>query len=207
MRTALIITGGPWHDHEGFAVRCRRWLDDAGYEPTVTPLEDAVPRADTDLCVVWTCHFDADPVLANRLSGLAAWTAAGGRLLGLHSATVAAAWHGPWHGVLGAAFTGHPAATHVRWEATAAAANPLSAVGPATWHDEPYRHGEVARDCEILATGTADDGVAHPAAWRRRHGSGLVAYHAGGHDHRAWDAPAYGTAVRALIDVLPPRAR
>ena len=200
--TALIVTGGKWHDHAGFTSRCSGWLTEAGFDASACSLETASIDPSCTLVVVWTCHGTPDPVLAERLDGISGWTAAGGRLLAVHGATVAAAWHQPWRDTVGAAFTGHPESTMISWQPTAVTGNPLPEA--AAWHDEPYRHQGPDGDAEILLTGNAGDGP-HPAAWRRRYGDGQVAYLAGGHDERAWDAPAYRTMVLAMIAALGTR--
>jgi type 1 glutamine amidotransferase len=201
--TALIITGGKWHDHAGFTARCSGWLADAGVAAGACSLETAQIDRSCSLVVVCTCHSTPDPELALRLDAISAWTRAGGHLLAVHGATVAAAWHQPWRDTLGASFIGHPESTTVSWRSTACVSNPLS--GTAAWHDEPYRHKGPDADAEILLTGDAGDGP-HAAAWRRQHGAGQVIYFAGGHDARAWDSTEYRAMILAMIAAMAPQS-
>lgn len=207
-KKALLLLGGTWHDFEGFRQRITPLLNGAGYavEPTYE-MQAVLDLADEDIdIVVQYTSFGVHERFPDAVPGftpaqalaLADWVSAGGRLLGVHGASVVGAEPNPVHEALvGARFLEHPA-QFVFTVYPVAREHPLIAgVEALAVHDEFYLQ-DYGADLAVHMV-AIDRGRAYPMVWTRQQGAGRVAYIAMGHSGQVWELPGY---VRLLANAV-----
>jgi type 1 glutamine amidotransferase len=194
----LILLGGTWHNFDAFAEYARTQLDPLGCRIECTrDLQRLETLTGLDLVIKYTCFSasleDGKPAPVRftdaHAEALAQWVAAGGALLGVHSATVAAQSSPRLRKLLGASFVNHPPAFDVTVHPMAANHPVTAGVGVFSGRDEFYIH-EMEPDVHVHM-GALDRGVAHPMVWTRIEGRGRVAYVAPGHDGHVWSLAPY----------------
>ena len=194
----LILLGGTWHNFDGFAEFARTQLESLGCRIECTrDLDRLNALTGFDLVVKYTCFSatleDGKPAPVRftdvHAEPLAQWVAAGGALLGVHSATVAAQSSPRLRRLFGGSFVNHPPAFDVTVHPMAAKHPVTADVGVFSGRDEFYIH-EMEPDVAVHMV-ALDRGVAHPMVWTRNEGRGRVAYLAPGHDGQVWNLPAY----------------
>ncbi|MEN6478191.1 MAG: ThuA domain-containing protein [Anaerolineales bacterium] len=199
-KRALLLLGGTWHDFEGFRQRFTPLLNGAGYavEPTYemqTVLDLA--HEDIDLVVQYTSFGvherfpDAAPGFTpEQALALSDWVSAGGRLLGVHGASVIGPAPNSVHEALvGARFIEHPAQFAFTVYPIAREHPVIAGVEALAVHDEFYLQ-EYAPDLAVHMV-AIDRGRAYPMVWTRQQGEGRVAYVAMGHSDQVWGLPGY----------------
>jgi type 1 glutamine amidotransferase len=191
---ALVVLGGSYHDFDGFAAVALAELGQAGLAVDVTSELDALcelPTRAPRLLVLFTCLDERSGTQhgAAALAALSAWLRAGGALLALHSATVAAAREPELAALLGGAFAGHPPKGTFRVQPAGGDHPSTQGIAPFEIEDELYRHrGAPDGDVHLVAD---DQGSLVPVAWSRREHAGHVYYLGLGHDRSAWTAEPY----------------
>lgn len=207
MTKILLLLGGNWHDFDGFAAVFQSYFteDDVQIEPTYNADRLlTLNAAKVDLVTIYTClggsnqqgRIAAD-MKAEQVDALCAWTQGGGKVLGIHSATVMGEAQTGLRHLLGARFLSHPP----QFDFTVtplAREHPITAgIGAFAVHDEFYIHTyDEGIEIHMVAN---DRGVAHPMAWTRSEGAGRVAYVAPGHTPSVWNLPAYRQLVRQSV--------
>jgi uncharacterized protein len=224
---AVVLSGGLTHDFPATTSCLAGLLADAGLDVEVhsgTAGVDAALRAlpGAALLVVnalrWTMTGPAtperyrdqaaregvSPAPAAR-EALARHLAAGGGVLGMHTASICFDdWPG-WGEALGGAWvwggSSHPP-LGPRVEVSVAAAHPITeGIGGFGLVDEVYADLALQPDIEPLLTaptpGTA--GPARPLLWAREHGGGRVVYDALGHHPPSYEVPEHREIVRRAI--------
>ncbi|MHB0856486.1 MAG: ThuA domain-containing protein [Anaerolineae bacterium] len=209
-KRALMLLGGWYHDFAGFAAHLGPLVEKAGYGvETCYAMEDLLrlPTAGVDLIVSYTSFLkhregqhDTFPECLSdaQALALAEWVRAGGKLLGVHSATVRGAYANPAQkALLGAAFLEHPP----QYSFTVyplLPEHPITAgVEAFSVHDEFYIQA-YASDLDVHMV-AVDRGRAYPMVWSRREGQGRVAVIAMGHSEQVWDLPAYRQLIRQTV--------
>jgi uncharacterized protein len=208
-KNALLLLGGTWHAFEAF----RQWLTpllaDCGYDVLATYDMDALLRLEgVDLVVQYTSYGvhpqfpEAVPGLANnQAQALADWVAGGGKLLGVHSATVVGPEPNPiQEALLGARFIEHPPQFAFTVYPVARAHPLIADVEAFTVHDEFYM--QAYGDDIAIHMMALDRGQAHPMVWTRPHGAGAVAYIGMGHSAAVWALPPYDRLLRNAVGWL-----
>lgn len=214
----LLITGGTWHNFNGFAEVVDSVFDSVGCTVDVTRDLNALkrlPESGHDAVLIYTCltenNEDGSPA-TNRLTDeqarpLADWVAAGGALLGVHGATVSSQSSSVLEKLLGGLFLAHPPAFTFGGATVFPfpfMVHPMFGKHPITEgidafsvHDELYID-RCGPDVTVHMVGI-DRGTAHPMVWSRTEGKGRVARIALGHDERVWGLPAY---QRLMVQAL-----
>jgi hypothetical protein len=221
---ALLVSGGPdyAHDFHASAAALAGVLAVAGFDTTVVHHPDAVVDALSDevgLLVVnalwWQMTHERYDALraewgystpAATRSAITDFVAAGGGLLGSHTASICFDDWPEWGTVLGGAWnwerSSHPPAApvHARVVSAEAAAHPVLAGLAPTLDlvDEVYGEVDLADGCEVLmvARRTADDRE-QPVVWAHRFGAGRVVYDGFGHDAASINDPHHAALIRA----------
>ena len=198
-KRALLLLGGTWHAFEEFRAWLTPLLSACGYELQATYDMDALLRLeDVDLLVQYT-SFGVHPRFPEAVPGLTLaqaqalsdWVSGGGRLLGVHSATVIGPEPNPMQeALLGARFIEHPPQFAFTVYPVARAHPLLDGVEAITVHDEFYM--QCYGDDIMVHMLAIDRGQAHPMVWTRTQGAGAVAYIGMGHSAAVWTLPQYG---------------
>ena len=209
-KKALMITGGTWHDFDGFAANMRPLVEGAGYSLKATQdLETltGLDRMGVDLVISYTSlgkhregYNDSGPEIMTleQIRGLRTWVQAGGGLLAVHSATVLGDSDPELGELMGGVFVSHP-------PQFAFSVYPLISEHPITLgidaftvFDEFYVQRLVAPvEIHMVAV---DRGIAYPMAWSRAEGKGRVAHVAMGHSEQVWNLPPYRQLLRQAMD-------
>ncbi len=209
-RRALIILGGIWHDFKGFTAYVTPLLQAAGFEVQSTYDMDELlilSQRGYDLVVSDTGfgeYRDGRPSEgAAYLSEAQAqawtdWVRTGGRVLGVHSATVCGTQVNPIQvSLLGARFLQHPPQFSFMVYPVLPAHPITAGVEAFAVKDEFYmQEFEPGLDVHMVAM---DRGLAYPMVWSRREGSGRVAIIAMGHSDQVWNLPSYSKLVTQAI--------
>lgn len=210
MSNVLLVLGGTWHDFDGFADAFQSTL--AGNDITIEATYDLdslchLEAKAIDLVALYTCLGGSnqhgkigEDMGAGQVEALAQWVEAGGRLLGIHAATVMGEAQGRLRQLLGARFVSHPP----QFDFTLLPMNRPHAItagiGAFAVHDEFYVHSyDETIQIHMVAF---DRGVAHPMVWTRQPGQGRVAYLAPGHSELVWRLPAYRDLVSGAVHWL-----
>jgi len=207
-KQALLLLGGTWHDFKGFAQWVKPLLAEQGYAVVSTYDPDALLRLREDgtaLVVQYTsfgAHLqfpEATPGLtAAQTEALRAWVSDGGRLLGVHSATVVGvAPNEAQQMLLGARFVEHPPQFCFGVYPLEREHPMLTDVEALMVHDEFYMqvYGD---DCDVLMV-SLDRGRAYPMVWTRQEGAGRVAYVGMEHSAAVWQLEGYGQLMRNTV--------
>jgi type 1 glutamine amidotransferase len=190
----LLLLGGSWHNFDGFATRVTPCLSEAGFAVRVSyDLDDwtSLEAEGSSIVILYTCLDEATAYCHTdaHIEGLCRWVSAGGGLLAIHSATVAARRHSNLKSLIGGSFISHP--PRARFVVTPVAdGHPIiQGVDPFAIEDELYLHDvDPSVRVHLFAQ---HQGQTQPLAWTRQQGRGKVAYFALGHDQAAWDLPEY----------------
>lgn len=224
MTTALLVSGGPdyAHDFQASAGALVAVLAEIGVATTVVDHPDAVADllpGSFDLLVVnalrWQMtheRYDAmraewgysTPTSTRR--AISGFVAAGGGLLGSHTASICFDDWPEWRDVLGGAWnwerSSHPPAApvHARVVSAEAAQHPaMRGVAPELdLVDEVYGEVDLAAGCEVLmvARRTPDDRD-QPVVWAHHFGAGRVVYDGFGHDAASINDPRHAALIQA----------
>jgi uncharacterized protein len=200
-KRALIILGGMWHDFDGYVAHHLPLLEAAGWQAEATYDLERLTRLREDgigLVVSYTCFTkhragenDSGPesMTAAQLSGLSAWVAAGGALLGAHAATVLGSSDAELGRLLGGEFLSHPPQFAFPIYPMRSEHPIVAGVEAFCVFDEFYIQRLLAPvDIHMVAL---DRGIAYPMAWSKDEGAGRVAYLAMGHSQSVWSQPMY----------------
>lgn len=221
---AVVLSGGLTHDFPATTGCLGGLLEEAGLAVEVHDRADAAFAAlpGAALLVVnalrWTMTGPGTPAryrdLADRegvrtsaatRAALSAHLAAGGGLLGLHTAAICFDdWPG-WREALGAAWvwgrSSHPPLGS-EVEVRPAADHPLvDGIAPFRIVDEVYGDLDLAPDVTGLLTAVqpGTPGPEHPLLWAREHGGGRIVYDALGHHPPSYAVPEHREIVRRAI--------
>ncbi len=211
-KRALLLLGGTWHPFAAFERWVTQLLNECGYTVTATYGMDVLLRLDEidgpDLIVQYT-SFGVHERFPDALPGftmaqaqaLASWVEQGGRLLGVHSATVVGpAGNAVQEALYGARFLEHPPQfTFTVWP-TAREHALIEGIEAFTVHDEFYMQA-YAEDIAVHMM-AVDRGRAYPMVWARTPGLGRVAYIGMGHSEQVWALPDYGRLLRNALSWL-----
>jgi len=212
-RRALILLGAIYHDFEGFTAYATPLLQAAGFEVQATYDMDellVLSHRGYDLLVSYTDfgqYRDGRPSVGAafltdaQTQALADWVRAGGRILGVHGATVRGTQPNPLlKALLGARFIEHPA-QHSFMVYPLLPEHPITeGVGAFAVKDELYiQEFESGLDVHMVAI---DRGQAYPMVWTRREGAGRVAYIAMGHNDQVWNLPPFTQLLTQAVSWL-----
>jgi uncharacterized protein len=180
MTKILLLLGGNWHDFDGFATAFQAYFaeDDLQIEPTYNADRLlTLDAAKVDLVTIYTCLGRsnqqgriAEDMKAEQVDALCTWTRRGGKVLGVHSATVMGEAQTGLRQLLGARFLSHPP----QFDFTVtplAREHPITAgIGAFAVHDEFYIHAyDEGIEIHMVAS---DRGVAHPMDGPEARGQG-----------------------------------
>lgn len=213
MTKILLLLGGNWHDFDGFTAAFQSYFSEDDVQIEATYEADKLLTLDeekVDLVAIYTCLGGsnqhgriAEDMKPEQIDALCRWTEHGGKVLGLHSATVMGEAQTQLRQLLGGRFLSHPpqfdfTVTPLSRE------HPITAgIGAFAVHDEFYIHSyNEGVEIHMVAS---DRGIAHPMAWTKAAGAGRVAYLAPGHSALVWDQPAYRQLVRQSVAWLTQR--
>jgi type 1 glutamine amidotransferase len=208
----LLLLGGIWHDFEGYTTALETLLSPEGWsiEPVYQMEKLTTLKEDNcDLVISYTClgkhregYNDTGPLglTDEQITALSEWVRDGGKLLGIHSATVLGDSSTKLADLMGGEFIEHPP----QFTFTVF---PLSRVHPITQgveafsiKDEFYMQ-KVAADVQVHMV-AFDRGIAHPMAWSKSFGKGKVAYLAPGHNPAVWNHPTFQKLTTQAIQWL-----
>lgn len=176
----------------GFALRASHDLDQMA----------SLDALDCGVVVLYTCLDEQTPqdhTLA-QTDALCRWVNAGGGLLAIHSATVAARRHMNLKSLIGGSFISHPAKATFIVEPVQDSHAIVKGLEPFAVEDELYLH-EVDSSVRIHLR-AQHAGHPQPLAWSRAQGDGRVVYFALGHDENSWSLAAYQKIVLQSIGWL-----
>jgi uncharacterized protein len=191
----LLAFGGAFHDYASVAVEAQKALAGAGHD-TELVLDDLsclarLPGAGYDSIVL---YHTLGSLLADQEAGLSSYLAAGGSLVGVHSAADSFRDSPGFRSIIGGYFIEHPP---YRPYQVRLVPGPEITDGLEPDHfveDEMYVTSYDRRNT-VLATALWGDGVV-PVAWCRSWGRGRVFYLALGHDQKAAQASVFGELLR-----------
>lgn len=221
---AVVLSGGLTHDFPATTARLAGLLAQQGVTAEVHTDVDAALGAlpGAALLVVnalrWTMTGADAPERYRDLAGaegaspspaardaLAAHLAAGGGLLGMHTASICFDdWPG-WGDALGGAWVwgrSHHPRIGPEVAVSVAAGHPLvTGLDDFTVVDEVYSDLALRPDVGGLLTAPhpGTDNPHHPLLWAREHGGGRVVYDALGHHPPSYDVPEHAEVVRRAI--------
>lgn len=206
----LIITGGAYHDFEGFEQFATELFEADGCDVRLTREPSDVEHPDADVVLIYTCFVQPpeDPNASftyleglsdSDSAALADWVRAGGGLLALHSATTIRESNTELQRLFGGRFLDHPPRYPITVYPLAIPHPMTDGVGAFTVFDELYtqEYGDV--DVHMV---TFDRGTAYPMAWTRSEGAGRVAHISPGHDESVWLNPDYRRLLRQTVSWL-----
>jgi type 1 glutamine amidotransferase len=214
---ALLLTGGMYHDVDGFEAVAKELLTGSRYAVELHRQGDGLRRLSHgvfDCVVLYTCW---DPRIMNpaltefrltreAVDTLTAWVHAGGHCFAIHGATVGADLYPGFAELLGASFIGHPPQTAFEITPCHPIDHPIIVgIKPFTVNDELYLHRMHAL-VNVLLTARYK-GEDQPILWEHEVGKGRVVYNALGHDPGVWNHPVFrdlfvrGTTIRSLLKV------
>lgn len=236
MSRVLVVTGGPDHAHDfdgdetGTGPALAAIARDAGHDVTLTDDVDAAfadaPVERWDAIVVNALRWRMEQPRyepwrdrwALRLSdsargGIDRYVAAGGGLVGNHTASICFDdWPG-WRDVLGGAWSwdrsSHPPPAPVTVRVVERH-HPVTAGLPAAFDlvDEVYGDLDLRDDLDVLAVARRTPGDAEqPVVWARTHGEGRVVYDALGHDAASLRDPVHARLLVRSIAWVAARER
>lgn len=221
---AVVLSGGLTHDFPATTARLAALLAEQGVGAEVHTDVDAALGAlpGAALLVVnalrWTMTGPGTPERYRDLAGtegaspsaaardaLAAHLAAGGGLLGMHTASICFDdWPG-WGDALGGAWAwdrSHHPGIGPRVSVSVAAGHPLvDGLDDFAVVDEVYSDLALRPGVEglLAAPHPGTDAPRHPLLWAREHGGGRVVYDALGHHPPSYDVPEHAEIVRRAI--------
>lgn len=204
-----ILLGGAWHEFEAFGAWAHPAAAAAGFEPVLSYDIGQLERLEVDgvdVLLLYNCLDESSETAYadSQITALSQWLRNGGRLLALHSASVAARQNLEMRALIGGAFTGHPPIGTIDVKSIGEAHPIVGDVAPFAIFDELYRHD---LEPSVTVHWVATDGEGeHPVAWSHRVERGRVAYLALGHDARAWKNPAFERIFRQTLRWLWPAA-
>jgi type 1 glutamine amidotransferase len=201
----LILLGGMWHDFEGFTAAMRLAFK-GDFRVTATYDLEELTRLDEikpDIVLSYTGlslhregHDDQGPeaLTIDQIHSLASWVRSGGKLLGVHCATVAGASHRSFRDLFSGVFISHPAPFYFT-------VFPLTCQHPITNGIEAFnvldefyiQDIDPTVDIHMVAV---DRMQAYPMVWSKTEGLGRMAYIAMGHYPDIWTTPAYRQLLR-----------
>lgn len=224
---AVVLSGGLTHDFPATTACLTGLLDDAGVDVEVHTGTEGVDSALRSLpgaalfvvnALRWSMTGAATPdryrdeadaegasPSPQARDALAAHLAAGGGVLGMHTASICFDdWPG-WAETLGGAWvwgeSSHPPLGPAV-DVSVAAAHPLvDGLDDFTILDEVYSDLVTTPGIEPLlsAPHPGTDAPAHPLLWAREHGGGRIVYDALGHHPPSYDVPEHREIVRRAI--------
>ena len=211
-KRVLLVLGGIYHDFEGFAAWAKPLLAENGYLLEATYDLDLLTRlddSDYDLVMIYTSlstHREGQPDTSpeyftqEQMVALTKWVQAGGKLLPVHSASVAGRENPEQKRLMGGVFIEHPP-QHSFMVYPLLPEHPITVgVGAFSVMDEFYiQDYEPPFDVHMVAI---DRGKAYPMVWTKAEGEGRVAYIAMGHDQGVWDLAPYGKLMIQALDWL-----
>jgi uncharacterized protein len=221
---AVVLSGGLTHDFPATTARLAALLAEQGVAAEVHTDVDAALGAlpGAALLVVnalrWTMSGPGTPQRYRDLAGqeaaspspaareaLAAHLAAGGGLLGLHTASICFDdWPG-WGDALGGAWVwgrSHHPPVGAEVAVSVTAEHPLvSGLDDFTVVDEVYSDLALRPDVVglLAAPHPGTETPRHPLLWAREHGGGRVVYDTLGHHPPSYDVPEHAEVVRRAI--------
>ena len=217
MARNLILTGGLRHPFADASLALREVLAGSSIESDITEdIEGGLGRLDGggyDLLTIYALRWRmlgdekyaphrAEWAFSLSQAGrdaLTGYVRGGGRLFGLHTASICFDDWPEWKDVLGGQWiwgqSFHPPRGLVR-ATPAGPAHPITAGGNAfDVNDEVYSNLDLAPDIVPLMTATANvdgkDTDAKPVLWARSFGRGRVVYDALGHDRASIEQPEH----------------
>ncbi|MEV4554045.1 ThuA domain-containing protein [Nonomuraea wenchangensis] len=222
---AVVLSGGLTHDFPATTACLVELLAERRIAAEVHTDVDATLRAlpGAALLVVnalrWTMTGPGTPDRYRRLAGaegaspspaaraaLAAHLAAGGGVLGMHTAAICFDDWPEWGRTLGGSWVwgrSHhpPLGPAVSVRPTTAAHELVAGIGPFTVVDEVYGDLERVPGLVPLLTARQPGGpdAEHPLLWAREHGGGRVVYDALGHHPASYEVPEHREIVRRAI--------
>jgi len=214
---AVIYTGGIAHDFEPAAAALGRVLAPAGFAARVTleldELADALAREPRTLAIVYALRFSmtqhekyapdrprwALTTRAAQRDALTRHVAAGGGLLGLHTASICFDDWPEWSQLLGGSWvwgqSHHPPAGPV--EVTLSRDHLLTRGLPDfELIDEAYSEQRREPGIDVAGYVAVPGGPPQPALWAQRYGAGRVIYDSLGHDVAAIELPVHARLLR-----------
>lgn len=231
MVRTLVLTGGPDHAHD-FGETGSALVDifsEAGHEVELVEHPDVAAQRLTagvhDVLVVnalrWRMRgerydawrdewgYETDPATQQAIE---TFVAAGGGLVGNHTAPICFDdWPG-WREVLGGAWnwerSSHPLPAPVH--ATLGGSHPVvdGLSGGLDLVDEVYGDLDLADGVEVLGTARRHPGdEPQPVVWAHHHGEGRVVYDAFGHDAASLHDPAHARLLRQAVGWVTGAAR
>lgn len=204
-RHVLGLLGGAWHDFEAFGTWLRPLVDRVGGALRLSFDTAELTRLadhEIDVVLLYNCieHATNPSYSEDQIGAMRDWLTRGGRLLAVHSATVAAHTWSSLRALLGGTFIDHPPLGALEVRGVDGEHPMVVGIPPFRVHDELYRH--------VLEPGVRVHWVAsngqeeHPVAWSWQLEQGLVAYLGLGHDERAWQHEAFGRIVEQSLQWL-----
>jgi len=210
----LLLSGGTYHDFDGFEASIRPLLKDHGYRLDATYDLDMLLTLDQgryDLVINNTClgrhRPDHDDTSQERMTdaqteALAAFVRSGGGYLPFHSATVSGEPNPELAQLNGAVFVEHPP-LHTF------AVYPMCLEHPITKDIEAFcvrdeLYMQAYNEDVVVLMVAIDRGVAYPMVWTRQEGKGRVAHIALGHTSDVWLSTPFQKLFVQTIDWLAP---
>jgi type 1 glutamine amidotransferase len=198
-KSILLVLGGIYHDFDGFATAVTPVFEAAGHAVRATYDLDDLARLDesrTEAVLLYTSlsapregetrvagHTDA------QVESLTRWVRSGGRLLGIHAATVAGQFSPAYKTLLGGVFVSHPPQFSFTVYPLCRKHPIIAGIEAFAVRDEFYiQQCDESIQIHMVAL---DRGVAHPMVWSRTEGDGRVAYVAMGHGPEVWTLEPY----------------
>jgi type 1 glutamine amidotransferase len=204
----LIVSGGTWHDFEGF----NRWAEPVlradNYTVECTTDFNRLLKLDNKQTrgVIINTSLGGSTDNSGRkgvdftqeqVSALRTWVNAGGGLLAFHSATVSSESNEQYQKLVGGRFLTHPEACVFTVYPMAQKHAITEGVEAFEIKDELYIQS-VRDDIDIHMV-TVHQGVGHPMAWTRSEGNGRVVHLAPGHFFEVWENPAFKRLFRQSV--------
>ncbi len=214
----LLLSGGTYHDFDGFEEAIRPLLESAGHTL------DATYDLDTLLALEKPGHYhlvinntclgkrrpDHDDTHQERLTNaqteaLVAFVRAGGGYLPFHSATVSGEPNPELARLNGALFLEHPP-LHTFTVYPTRLEHPITTgIEAFCVRDELYM--QAYHEDVIVLMVAIDRGVAYPMVWTRHEGQGRVAHIALGHTPEVWHSAPFQKLFMQTVDWLTPGRR
>lgn len=214
----LLLSGGTFHDFDGFEAAIRPMLEEAGYALDATYDPDALLSLDDDgkydVVINNTClgkrRPDQQDTHPERLTdaqteALVRFVRAGGGYLPFHSATVSGEPNPELARLNGGLFVEHPPRHTFPVYPTYLKHPVTKGLQAFCAYDELYI--QAYNDDVTVLMVAIDRGVAYPMVWTRREGQGRVAHIALGHSPEIWESAPFRKLFLQTVAWLDPRQK